>query len=473
MIHLFRDAGRRVFHWKPRTGRLPPFLVLFLLCGAAAFGQDPVRLTPDDAVDLAIKNNLSLESARANLDIKKRKSDLVWNEFLPTVGVQGTLMRDNWATTNQGVNLFTLQPYSMELPQWHVNGVFSASYNFSFALVKGIETIKLDYQAGLMGLEKARLQMERDVRKTYNQILLLQKNAELLRESFANAERRAATAEANYHAGLAPRLTWLQAQVSAENMKPTINETENGLKSLLANFAMTLGLPYDTRFELIPIEERDFYIPLDVAELISKAASGKPDILELQSQIRYLTSARKAQAIRLHTPYLNLSWSLSSTFTQDPFKESWFTADNWNKGGNFSITLGMSLNSLFPFTKEGQGLKDMDANAQSMNIGLAQAIRGTELEVYTKVNSLEKTRTTAEAQRLTVEMAEQSYRLTEEAYRAGLQDFLEVQNAEFSLSQAKLQLLTQQFNYLSDLIDLEYAVGVPFGTLSSRNSPGN
>ncbi|MDR2617228.1 MAG: TolC family protein [Treponema sp.] len=476
MIHLFRDAGKRVFHWKPRLKRLPPFLVLFFLCGAAAFGQDLVRLTPDDAVDLAIKNNLSLESARANLDVKKRKSDLVWNEFLPTVGVQGTLMRDNWAATTQGIDFSASplpKPYSIELPQWHVNGALSVSYNFSFALIKGIESIKLDYQAGLMGLEKARLQMERDVRKTYNQILLLQRNAGLLRESFANAERRAATAEANYHAGLAPRLTWLQARVSAENMKPTINETENNLKSLLANFAMTLGLPLDTRFELVPVEEGDFYIPLDVAELISRAASGKPDIMELQSQIRYLASARKARAIQLYTPYLNLSWSLSSTFTQDPFKESWLTADNWNKGGNFSITLGLSLNSLFPFTKEGQGLKDLDANAQSMNIGLAQAIQGAELEVYTKVNSLEKTRTTAEAQRLTVDMAEQSYHLTEEAYRAGLQDFLEVQNAELSLSQAKLQLLTQQFNYLNDLIDLEYAVGVPFGTLSSRNKTGN
>jgi outer membrane protein TolC len=467
MIHLFRNAWKRVLHWKPRFRSLPSFLALFFFCSAAAFGQEAVRLSPDDVVDLAIKNNLSLESARANLDVKKRKSDLVWNEFLPTVGAQGTLMRDNWATTQSVGN------YSIKLPQWRVNGALSVSYNFSFALIRGIESIRLDYQAGLMGLEKARLQMERDVRKTYNQILLLQKNAELLRENLANAEHRATTAEANYKAGLAPRLTWLQAQVSAENMKPTINETENNLKSLLANFAMTLGLPYDTRFELIPIEEGDFYIPLDVAELISKAASGKPDILELQSQIRYLTSTRKARAVQFYTPYINLSWSLSSTFTKDPFKESWFTADNWNKGGSFSITLGISLNNLFPFTKEGQGLKDIDANARSMNIGLAQAIQGTELEVYTKVNSLEKTRTTAEAQRLTVEMAEQSCKLTEEAYRAGLQDFFEVQNAELSLHQAKLQLLSQQFNYLNDLIDLEYAVGVPFGTLSSGNDPGN
>jgi outer membrane protein TolC len=311
--------------------------------------------------------------------------------------------------------------------------------------------------------------MERDVRKTYNQILLLEENAALLQENYANTVRQATTTEANFRAGLVPRLTWLQAQVAVENMKPIISEMDNNLKALRANFAMSLGLPYDTIFILEPLGIDDFYIPLDLAELISKAASGKPDIHELQRNISTLHSRRKALSLQLHTPFLRLGWSLSSTFNPllDPFKDNLFTGDNWNKGGSFSITLGMNINSLFPFTKEGQGLKDLDNSIRSLNITLAQAIRGTELEIYTKVNSLEKTQTSTEVQKAAVELAELSYRLTEEAYRAGLQDFHAVQSSALALEQAKLQLLTQKFNYLNDLIDLEYAVGVPFGTLSS------
>jgi outer membrane protein TolC len=310
------------------------------------------------------------------------------------------------------------------------------------------------------------------VRKTYNQLLLLQATVALQNESLKTAEQRWQIAEANYRAGLAPRLTALQAQVSMENMKPTINEYENNLKALLGNFAMNLGLPYNTQFELSPFSGSGFDIPLDVAELISQAASGKLDVLELQSKLRYLQSQRKALALRNYTPSLQFSWGLSATFNPmlDPWEGGWFEGDNWSKGGNFSVTLGYSLNSLFPFTKEGQSLKDLDNSIRILNIGLAQTIQGTELEIFTKVNSLDKTRTTAEAQKLTVEMAEEAYRLTEEAYRAGLQDFLEVENAALSLSQARLSLLSQQFNYLSDLIDLEYAIGVPFGTLSSRSS---
>jgi outer membrane protein TolC len=463
MIHLFSDAR------KIRRGIGLPLLVFMVLaCTWGIFGQErtgpqTVSLSPREAVDLAIKNNLSLENARISLNTKQRASDYVWNQFLPSLTATGTLMRDNWPNTTNVMGM------ALELPQWHVNGNFSATLDFSFALIAGIETIKSDYQAGLVSLEKAKLQLERDVRKTYNQILLLEENAGLLRENYTNTVRQAAATEANFRAGLVPRLSLLQAQVAVENMKPTISDMENNLKALRANFAMSLGLPYDTIFNLVPLNVEDFDIPLDLAELISKAASGKPDIMELQRNIVVLQNSRKAQVLQTYTPFLRFSWGLSSTFSPmlDPFKDSLFTGDNWNKGGNFSLTLGINLNGLFPLTKEGQRLKDLDNNIRSLNITLAQAIRGTELEIYTKVNSLEKTRTSTEVQKAAVELAELSFRLTDEAYRAGLQDFQAVQSSALALQQARLQLLTQNFNYLNDLIDLEYATGVPFGTLSS------
>jgi len=45
---------------------------------------------------------------------------------------------------------------------------------------------------------------------------------------------------------------------------------------------------------------------------------------------------------------------------------------------------------------------------------------------------------------------------------------LQVQNAQLELRQARVSMLEQQFNYLNGLIDLEYAVGVPFGSLASK-----
>jgi outer membrane protein TolC len=448
------------------------FLVCIFFSGISVYAQK--RITADEAVDLAIKNNLSMEMARIGTDIKKRKTDLVWNQFLPSVGVTGILSRDNWAGVSQGMVIplpgTPIVVPSVTLPTWHITGAFSATLDFSFALIEGIRSFKLDYEAGLITLDKARLQIEQGVRKMYNSILLLEANASLLEESFKNYQRQADIAEANYKAGLAPRLTWLQAQVAVENMKPSMNDLSNNIKSLKGNFAMLLGLPFDDPFELESISAASSVIPADLADFISRSASKKPDILELQASIVTLQSQKKALTLQQYTPFLRLGWTLSSVFIKDPWSDSWFDGNNWNSkgqaGGSFSLTLGMSLNGLFDFTKEGQQRRDMEANLQIQNIKLAQMIRETELEIFTKINSLEKTRASAEVQQGAVDLAELSFKLTEEAYRAGLQDFQSVQNAALALDQAKLQLLTQHFNFLNDLIDLEYSLGVPFGTLS-------
>jgi len=456
-----------------------------LLCAALpAQEAQPQRLSPDEAVELALKSNLSLESSRTSLETKRRASQYSWNQFIPNVTVAGILSRDNEASSVSGMvpvdlstflpmipsdTLFGVAPYSVDAPQWHIVGSIQTSLNISIAMFENMKRLRLDYEGGLLTYEKAKTQLERDVRKAYHSMLLLQENIALLRGSFENAERQVQMAQANYNAGLAPELTLLQARVARENMRPVIDQAENGLKLSMAQFAMYLGLDYNTPFELVPVSESMDFIPLDVSEMISRAANSKPDILELRHTILMLQSARKTQFYSL-TPSLSLSWNLNSAFIRDPWKDPWFdSGDDWRNSGSFSVTMGLRLHSLIPFSTDFQGIKNLDDQIRTANIGLAQMINGTEIEIYNTVLALERAQTSAQAQAQTVSLAEQSYRLTEEAYRAGLQDYFQVQNAEQSLRQARVQMLEQQFNYLNGLIDLEYSIGVPFGTLSTRS----
>ncbi|MDR0655493.1 MAG: TolC family protein [Treponema sp.] len=479
-------------------GGILSVLLLALLPLGAVLAQEEIqenavrRIDVDEAVALALKNNLSLKSRQVEVSTKKRNSDTSWKSFIPGIQAGASLIGDNEKTTSSGIaaiapsgliagmplppntslppgtDIYLSAPYSIDLPRWHIAGQIQVSLNISAAMFEAMKTLRLNYEGGLIGYDKAKIQLERDLRKSYYQILLVQEQVELLSESFAAAERQVAVAEANYRAGLAPELTLLQAQVSRENMKPQMDQAENGLKMLHAQFAMNLGLPYDTQFELVSAQEETNYIPLDVAELVRKASTGKPDIKELRYSILTLKSSRKAQLLAL-TPGLSLSWNGTSAFIKDPWKDSWFdSSDNWQKGGSFTIALGWKLDSLIPWSTGFQAIKDIDDNIASVNLGLDQAIQGTEIEVYNTVLQLEKTRITAETQQKAIDLAEKSFQLTEEAYRAGLQDLLQVQNAELSLRQARVQMLEQEFNYRNGLIDLEYSIGVPFGTLSSQ-----
>jgi outer membrane protein TolC len=444
---------------------LAAFFILFWNA-PALFAQTVRKLSPGEAVELAIKNNLGLESARIGADTKKRASDLRWNALVPAVEIGGTLGRLNEAP--QGTPIPGLGTIGGG-PQWRLAGSLSATLNLNIATFESMKKARLDYEAGLISVEKFRLQLERDVRKAYFNMLFLREQIDLLNDSLANAQRRVDMAQANYNAGLVPEVSLLQAKVAVENLRPTINEAENGHKMAMASFAMYLGLPYDTQFELAEISEDVEFIALDTMELISRAAANKPDLAEIKKNLQGLQSTRKSTFFNLYTPTLSLGYTMDPAFGGDPWKDDIFDSSLWSQSsGMFRITLGWRLNGLFPFTQEHQALKALDDNIRAANVEFARAVQGTEVEVYNIVLQLEKTRAQAEAQRLAVELAERTYLLSEQAYRAGIKEFLDVQNDELALRQARLNLLQQNYAYLTGLLDLEYAIGVPFGSLGEK-----
>jgi outer membrane protein TolC len=297
----------------------------------------------------------------------------------------------------------------------------------------------------------------------------MEANITLLKESLNSAEDQVAMTRANYNAGLVPELTLLQAQVAMENLKPAILEMENGLSVMQSSFAILLGLPFSAVIKLASIETSD-YIDLDVRDLITKATNVNPEILQAKQAITATQSMQKILKLRHYTPSLILNWNAGPAFTKDPLKDSWFDdADDWSDSqGMFNITLMMNLNSLLPFSAEGLERKALEDGLNSANIKIMQLIQKTEIEVYQTVLLLEKSRTNMEALQLTENMALRSYQLTQQAFRNGLAELLEVQSALIEYQKAQNEVLKENFNYLSGLIDLEYAIGVPFGTLSGE-----
>jgi len=421
--------------------------------------QEPMRITPDKAVELAIRNNLGLEAARISAETSRRASNLAWNRFVHTVDVGGSIFRLNAAPG--------MPP--AQASQWGMAGSISATLSVNLAMFAEINRLRLDYESGLVSYGNARAQLERDIRKAYHNILLLQENIALLHGSFENAERQVQIAQANFNVGLTSELPLLQARVAKENLRPAIDQAESGRRLLMMQFAMFLGLPRNTSFELAPVAIDMAPLPLDMAELVNRAATNQPDVLVLRQDILVMNSIRQSSTRRLLTPTLSLGWSADPTFGGSPWEGGLFEQDRWSQQqGAFSVSLGFRLNGLLPFGEERQSIQALEDQIRIANIGLAQMISGTEIEIHNLVLTLERIRLSAEALEQTVALAQRSFELTEQAYRVGLADFFQVQNAEMSLRQARAQLHEQQFNYLNGLLDLEYALGFPFGALTQQ-----
>jgi outer membrane protein TolC len=409
---------------------------------------------------MSIENNLSLEGGRVTLGTKKRAADLVWNRFLPTLSVNGSLNGVNEPSKT------TMGPITIEGPTWSVAAGLQIQWQgLNIALVDGVKQIREDYRTGNITFQKARIQLERDIRKQYLQILLAEENLKVQKQNLDLAEQRVAMTGANYAAGLSSELVLFQARVTRDNLIPSVDQIRNSIKILMASLAMNIGLPYDTEFELdsVPMDGAD--LPLDVRALISKAAEGKPDIMELRSTILSTKTLSRAQKLQTFTPSLSISWGLSPTFTRDAFKDSWSESDYWMDRGALTLALSWNIGAMLPFTTQGAALRDMDDTLRTLNINLAQLIRGTEVEVYNTVFTIQQARESLVAQQRTVDLAQRTYSLTLQAFQSGLQDLLELQNVQQQLSQAQVGVLQQKLNFLTGIIDLEYSLGVPFGTL--------
>jgi outer membrane protein TolC len=450
----------------------------FFLCAGFVWAQQEAitpqkrKISVEEAVELALKNNLSLQASKITMEKTKRPSDLSWNQFLPVVAVSGSLSGANKAAETKvpagigpgGAFVYT----TSESPRWGMNGAFQIQWQkLNIAMFEGIKQLKQTYETGQITYQKAKFQLERDIRKLYASLSLAQESLFVQEQSLALAEEQVRTAGENYRAGLSPELTLMQARLNRDNLIPVIDQARNNMKVSMANLAVFMGLPYDTGFDFGSVERADFSLPLDMAMLINEAASRKIEIQELRATIAATRTARNAMRYQLWTPSVDFGWSYAPVFNGDPFKDDW-TGSRWNDRGALSLSLSWSLNGILPFTTQASNLRDMEDTLRGMDVNLAQLINATEVEVYNTVFLISQARESVAAQLKTVELAQKTYEDTLAAFRAGLRDFLEVQNVEQQLRQAQLGVLQQQFNFLSGIIDLEYAICVPFGTLLNQ-----
>ena len=435
---------------------------------------ESITVDLERAVDLALEYNLTLKGKQLDLVKKRRAMSTVWNSFVPTVGVSATLGRMNEARSVGGLSPYDPAPttfpgvgtaydyvvsYSQEISPWSLSLGVNVDLMLNLALFDGITATRLSYESGLLSYEQARKQMDRDVRKNFYNLLLMQRNRTLFLQQIAAAESRYEQAQVNYRNGLVPELTMLQAQVAWENLKPALEAMDLGYDQALAGFKMTLGLSQKTELELEGSIETE-PVELEAQPLIDDYLAGRLDIQSLVYGMKSLEVAKRSTINRAFTPNLMLGWSYDPSVS-DPFDADTelFDGDSWNQqGGMLRITLAMQLEGFLPGSKTRVALADMDDDYQNMQLGLMQAIEGAEMEINSLVKSLKKSQSSMTSLQLNVELAQRAYRMAEEAYRAGSRELLEVQNSEIELNKAKYELLKEKYNYVTGLLDLQYAL---------------
>lgn len=449
-------------------------LLVLLLFTGIVFADESIKtveerpmekITVERAVELAMMNNIQLASSAIDVRIKKRAQDLAWNVFLPGVQATGTLARSNnvtnpYADLIRMVNPMYVEPEIEEKDHWNVIAGLTITLNLNLALFEGMKATRQNYEAGLLTYEQARQDTEINVRKAFYGILLQEGNLAVARDKLAISIERLEQTRINYRNGLVSELTYLQMQLAVETQRPSIMETELQLEQQKDLFAFLLGLPIGTGIILdgeINPEMEEF----NADELIQEHLGSRLDFAMMEKNRELLETQLRATQIQRFTPSIALSQSFSPRLSA--IDDSWTDTGNWvDSSGAFSVTLAINITDMLPFSSKGVAAAETRDSIEKLDLGFSLLVYNAELEVRDLVKRLDKTRASVTAMNLNVAMAEKAYRLTEQGYRVGTIEYLDLKDAENTLIEARLGVLAEKFKYLSALLDLEKALNTKF-----------
>ena len=420
---------------------------LFIIVFVLTFAGTVQALTVDEAVRIALDNNLGLRRAALNTATLKRASDRSWNSLFPTFSA-GVMVSHPTSVTGA-------IPPGQEV--WTPGFSFSAGLTLSTATIEAVRKAQADYEAGLLSYEAVRQELEFQVRRLFYQILLLDANRELAAQNFASAQSRYEQSAALVRAGQAPHLDELSARVDMENMRPMVRQAEIIYENALDTFKTILGIPAETAIKL------DGYLSKAVfaGETGGNLVAGESlEAAILRSSIQSLEAQRNTVRNSAYIPSLRLSWNSTPLYIDTPIGRSWNDIN-----GSFSISLGISLDSFFPWSNAKTQIDTLNDHIRSTQIQLADSLRNRDNRLNQNMRTLERILESLEAMELNVQLAQDTYNMIEEAYRRGAADYQRLRGAGDALEQARYRLLSEQFNLIISVLDLEKELNIPFGTL--------
>lgn len=293
----------------PLLGVVVTALLVPAVCPAAD-GGTAQGLTMEDAVRLALENNLSLEEARhgykaAHWDLWSARASL-----LPSVRLSSTARRvdpDTYRRANasieyiEGMTGVDVEPFLYETT-YETGFVVTAPIWNGGRLWSAVGAAGAARDAAMLAYESRRLAVAVEAKAAYFDVLRAEALLSVSRTAAMSARADAEAAQRRFELGLVPRVEVLRWRVLAAEDEKALADAETAVTLSRTRLADVLGLPLDTWLELVEVSGSDLeehYARLswltDESEVSEEQARGllssNPDYAAVRASTRISKSA--------------------------------------------------------------------------------------------------------------------------------------------------------------------------------------
>ncbi|MDD2287279.1 MAG: TolC family protein [Bacteroidales bacterium] len=436
-------------------------LILLSFAAVNLFAQNNIDLELDlnTSLKIAMDNNPNIKIAELEIQRVDYSRKEAIGALLPSVNAQGSytdnvmkqvmFMPESFAAL-MGGQRFLEMGYKNSY-----TGAISAQLPLvNFTIWQNLKNKQTEIDLIIEKTRASKIEMRKQVKDAYFTLLLTKSSLNVLEKSYTNALETLKNIENSYKQGVVSEYDYIRAQVSVNNLNPTLINARNSLDLAKMQLKMILSLP--SNINIIVNEELDTYSnkihsvnTLDINNALVENTELKQmdlNIISLRNQLKLINTQ--------HLPSLTATGNYIYQTQSEDFK---FKDYHWVSSASIGLNLNIPL--FAGMTKINQA-KQVKISINALELQKDYLKEGMSLSVQAAVNSMNAAKEQLIANKDAIKQAQRGYEIAKVRYEVGTGTLLELNDSELSMTQSNLNYQQSLYNYLSAQANLEKVMGV-------------
>lgn len=453
---------------------------------AADSSDVPVVITLDQALQIALSENIAVKVADKEIERTKYakrgtyaalfpqidgsgsyqrtiKRQVVYFDGNPMAGLGGSSSGSGPSSgTGSGSEGSTSSSKGGGIEMGRLNtmsfGVSAAMPIINAQLWESVKITGMDVELAVEKARSSRLNMVSQVKNAYYAVLFAKEAFDVYREVYENALNNYYETEKKYNVQKATELDMARAKTNVANAIPNVYNAESSVMLSLWQLKAVMGVDLEMNIDVVgSINDYAGMLEYDTAQHNEISLESNSTMKQLAIQAEEL-----ARSIRLkqyaYIPTLSLAFNFSgNTMFNDVPSSQW----NWTPYS----TVGLSLQiPIFSGLKRMNDVKQARNQYQQMQYNITDTERNLKIAIRQSLNTMDTNVKSYSAAEEAVDAAQKAYNIASKSYEVGRATLTDLNDAQLALTQAKLSQSQAIYNFVVAKTSLEQNLGYDFTT---------
>ena len=453
---------------------------------AADSSDVPVVITLDQALQIALSENIAVKVADKEIERTKYakrgtyaalfpqidgsgsyqrtiKRQVVYFDGNPMAGLGGSSSGSGSSSgTGSGSEGSTSSSKGGGIEMGRLNtmsfGVSAAMPIINAQLWESVKITGMDVELAVEKARSSRLNMVSQVKNAYYAVLFAKEAFDVYREVYENALNNYYETEKKYNVQKATDLDMARAKTNVANAIPNVYNAESSVMLSLWQLKAVMGVDLEMNIDVVgSINDYAGMLEYDTAQHNEISLESNSTMKQLAIQAEEL-----ARSIRLkqyaYIPTLSLAFNFSgNTMFNDVPSSQW----NWTPYS----TVGLSLQiPIFSGLKRMNDVKQARNQYQQMQYNITDTERNLKIAIRQSLNTMDTNVKSYSAAEEAVDAAQKAYNIASKSYEVGRATLTDLNDAQLALTQAKLSQSQAIYNFVVAKTSLEQNLGYDFTT---------